>query len=111
MASDTPNRFPINFPGFLRSAEGGYIKHEDFLTFVAGASTSKTGDVKDRAMAWLRRQGVTGPIDQLSPADCQSAHRVGAEDHLGQNGKGAARNLAARRGSAVSGFSDGSFSD
>ena len=60
MASDTPNRFPINFPGFLRSAEGGYIKHEDFLTFVAGASTSKIGDVKDRAMAWPRSQGGHG---------------------------------------------------
>ncbi|HLJ58385.1 MAG TPA: hypothetical protein VKZ50_01490 [bacterium] len=38
------------FHGFLRSAEGGYNKHEDFLMFVAGASSSKTGDTNARAL-------------------------------------------------------------
>lgn len=87
MVPDTPNRFPTDFPGFLRSAEGGYIKHEDFLTFVAGASTSKTGDVKDRAMAWLRRQGVTGPIDQLSPADVSRLTGLAQKTILARTGK------------------------
>jgi len=80
-----PERFPIEFPGFLRSAEGGYIKHEDFLTFVAGASSSRAGDTNTRATAWLRKQGVTGPIDQLSPADVSrltaAAQRVIAAKH------------------------------
>lgn len=64
-----PDRLPLDFPGFLRTVEGGYVKHEDFVTFVAGASSTKTGDVKERAIAWLRRQGVTGPIEALSPAE------------------------------------------
>ena len=38
-----------------------------------------------RAMAWLRKQGVTGPIDQLSPADVSrltaAAQRVIAAKH------------------------------
>jgi len=45
------------------------VKHEDFLKFVAGASSPKTRDVKERAMAWLLRQGITGPIDELSPEE------------------------------------------
>ena len=78
-------RFPIEFPGFLSSAEGGYIKHEDFLAFVAGASSSKAGDTSARAMAWLRKQGVPGPLDHLSPADVSrltaAAQRVIAAKH------------------------------
>jgi len=77
-------RILIDFPGFLRSAEGGYIKIEDFLSFVAGASQGK-GDTKDRAMAWLRKQGVSGPIDHLSPADVSrltaAAQKVIAAKH------------------------------
>ncbi len=49
------------------------MTHEDFLKFVAGASTAK-GDTTERAMAWLKRQGVTSPIESLSPevhAQCQ----------------------------------------
>jgi len=69
MGSEVPDRLPLDFPGFLRTADGGYIKIEDFVTFIAEASTTKNGDTKDRAMAWLRRQGVTGPIEQLSPTD------------------------------------------
>ncbi len=61
-------RTPTEFPGFLRSAEGGYMKVEDFLTFVAGAAPGK-GDAKARAMAWLKRQGVTGPVESLSPQE------------------------------------------
>jgi len=68
------------FPGFLRTADGGYIKIDDFLTFVAGASATKTGDTKDRAMAWLRRQGITSPPEHLSPAEVSrltaAAHTV-----------------------------------
>jgi len=65
----TPDRLQLDFPGFLRTADGGHVKIDDFLTFVAGAATMKTGETKDRAMAWLRRQGITGPIKQLSPAE------------------------------------------
>lgn len=66
MPGDT-ERFPIDFPGFLRSVEGGYIKHEDFLTFIAGAGPKSIADTTKRAMAWLKTQGVSGPIDRLSP--------------------------------------------
>ena len=61
-------RAPTEFPGFLRSTEGGYIKVEDFLTFIAGAAPGR-GDAKKRAMAWLKRQGVTGPVESLSPQE------------------------------------------
>ncbi|HLJ59082.1 MAG TPA: hypothetical protein VKZ50_05060 [bacterium] len=78
-------RVPIDSPGFLRSAEGGYIKYEDFLTFIAGAAPSKTGGTNARAMAWLRKQDVTGPIDHLSPADVSrltaAAQKVIAAKH------------------------------
>lgn len=56
------------FPGFLRTVEGGYITHKDFLTFIAGASTAQ-GNMEARAKAWLRKQGVTGPIEALSPQE------------------------------------------
>lgn len=61
-------RPPIDFPGFLRSAEGGYLTVEGFLTFVAGASSAKS-ETKERAIAWLKRQGVTGPVEALSPQE------------------------------------------
>lgn len=61
-----PERFPIDFPGFLRTAEGGYAEHEDFLSFVAGASTAKNGTPQERGMAWIRKQGVTKPLEQLT---------------------------------------------
>ena len=62
-------KLPRDFPGFLRTAEGGYVKHEDFLKFVAGASTSKNGTPQERGMTWLRRQGVTKPLEQLTPEE------------------------------------------
>ena len=63
-----PERTSLGFPGFLRSADGGYLTVEGFLTFVAGASSAK-GDTKERALAWLQRQGITGPVEALSPAE------------------------------------------
>lgn len=61
-------RTPIDFPSFLRSAEGGYLTVEGFLTFVAGASSAKS-ETKERAIAWLKRQRVTGPVEALSPQE------------------------------------------
>ena len=60
-------KLPLDIPGFLRTVEGGYIKYEDFLTFVAGASSAKNGTPQERGMAWLRKQGVTKPLEQLTP--------------------------------------------
>jgi hypothetical protein len=58
----------VDFPGFLRTADGGYMVIEDFLLFVAGAAPGK-GDVKERAMAWIKKQGVDRPVEQLTPQE------------------------------------------
>jgi len=68
-----------HYPGLFQTAEGGWMTHQDFLKFVAGASTAK-GDATERAMAWLKRQGVTGSIESLPPEDvsrlCAAAQRI-----------------------------------
>ena len=63
--------YVYDFPGFLRTADGGYIKRESFVTFIAGAAPAgKAGTPDtDRAMAWLRQQGMKGELDRLPPAE------------------------------------------
>jgi len=77
---------PRDFPGFLRSAEGGYLKIEDFLTFVSGASSAK-GDTKARAMAWLKRQGITGPVEALSPVEVSRLTEAARQVILARKGR------------------------
>jgi len=66
-------------PGLFQTAEGGWMTHEDFLKFVAGAFTAK-GRHNRTSMAWLKRQSVTSPIESLSPKDasrlCATAQRI-----------------------------------
>ncbi|HXX40247.1 MAG TPA: hypothetical protein VEP50_19185 [bacterium] len=58
------DRYQLDFQGFLRTEDGQYVKSDDFLAFVAGAATAKPGvSDKDRALTWLRRQGMKGKIE------------------------------------------------
>jgi len=70
---------PEHYPGLFQTAEGGWMTHKDFLSFIGGASPGES-DTTERAMAWLRRQGVTGPIESLSPEDvsrlCAAAQKI-----------------------------------
>jgi len=64
------DRYQLDFLGFLRTEDGQYVKHDDFLSFLAGAASAKAGlSDKDRALAWLRRQGMKGKIEDLLPAE------------------------------------------
>jgi len=49
----------LDFPGFLRTNEGGYIKLEDFLVFVDRAAGYANVRGTDRAHTWMRRRGVS----------------------------------------------------
>jgi len=73
-----PEKLPLDFPGYLRTSEGGYLKVEDFVVFIARAAayagrsrdTSGTGDAADQARAWCRRHGVrTDELAALPPAE------------------------------------------
>jgi len=52
-------KLPLDLPGFLRTVEGGYVTREDFLKFVAGASTAKHGPPK--SVEWPSSEGSLVP--------------------------------------------------
>jgi hypothetical protein len=89
------------FPGFLITAEGGYITVDDFLSFVAGASPGQS-DTKTRAIAWLKKQGVSGSVESLSRQEV-SPCRGGAEGHRCTEGTGKTRDAPSRRAVAAQG--------
>jgi len=63
-------KLPLDFPGFLRTNEGGYVKLEDFLVFVDRAAGYANMRGTDRAHAWMRRRGVnTNDLATLSAAE------------------------------------------
>jgi len=64
----------LDFPGFLRTNEGGYIKLEDFLVFVDRAAGYANVRGADRARAWMRRRGVS--TDDLATLPAVEVSRV-----------------------------------
>jgi len=81
--------YQIDFPGFLRTDDNRYLKHEDFLVFIAGAAPAKP-DVSDpdRARVWLRRQGVKGEIDGLPPAEVSRLIAAAQKAIIAKYGRG-----------------------
>jgi len=67
-------KLPLDFPGFLRTNEGGYVKLEDFLVFVDRAAGHANVRGTDRAHAWMRRRGVS--TDDLATLPAPEVSRV-----------------------------------
>ena len=67
-------KLPLDFPGFLRTNEGGYIKLEDFLVFVDRAAGYANVRGTDRAHAWMRRRGVS--TDDLATLPAAEVSRL-----------------------------------
>ena len=81
--------YQIDFAGFLRTDDNRYLKHEDFLAFIAGAAPAKAGaSDADRARAWLRHQGVKGEIDGLSPAEVSRLMAAAQKAIVAKHGRG-----------------------
>ena len=53
----------------LTTEDGGVIMYRDFLNLMTRVATyaGLTGD--DRAVQWMRRHGVSGELQTLTPAD------------------------------------------
>jgi hypothetical protein len=63
----------LDFPGFLRTAQGLYISHADLLEFV-GRAAAKSGIAgADAAQAWLTRHGLPADLARLSPSQVSRA--------------------------------------
>jgi len=82
-------RHQVDFPGFLRTSDGKYVKHDDFLAFIAGAAPAKKAmSVRDRAIAWLRRQGVNGEFETLGPEEVSRLATAAQKAILAKRGRG-----------------------
>ena len=74
-----PEKLPLDFPGFLRTSEGGYLKVEDFVVFIARAAAYTAGksrgmlgagDAENQARAWCHRHGArTDDLAVLPPPE------------------------------------------